>query len=62
MRIISIIIYSEQFKCQVNEFINQDYPDEIKKIIENNKKAAKEEENSAGRAATNHTKAPQIRQ
>uniref|UniRef100_A0A915MP09 Rab5 GDP/GTP exchange factor n=1 Tax=Meloidogyne javanica TaxID=6303 RepID=A0A915MP09_MELJA len=37
---------SEQFKCQVNEFINQDYPDEIKKIIENNKKAAKEEENS----------------
>uniref|UniRef100_A0A914LGJ1 VPS9 domain-containing protein n=1 Tax=Meloidogyne incognita TaxID=6306 RepID=A0A914LGJ1_MELIC len=53
---------SEQFKCQVNEFINQDYPDEIKKIIENNKKAAKEEENSAGRAATNHTKAPQIRQ
>jgi len=35
---------SEQFNRQVNEFINQDYPDEIKKIIENNEKAAKEEE------------------
>ncbi|KAL7078878.1 hypothetical protein ACQ4LE_001998 [Meloidogyne hapla] len=37
---------STKFKSQVNEFINQDYPEEIKRIIENNEKAAKEDSGS----------------